>query len=90
MDYRRQRDDVLEDLRIDYPDVPAAPFIEALKRLDTLCRQTPDIHRVLHRSTRGRQSFSIPGGGDVVFEYTGDGARVWLPDTAGFGWTCPA
>ena len=84
MDYRSQRDDVLEDIRIDYPDVPAPPLVEALK-LDKLCHATPDIHRVLHRSTRGRQSFTLPADEDAEFDR--DNARVWVPD---IGWTRPA
>jgi hypothetical protein len=54
-DYRQHRDDVLEDIRLDYPDVPAAPVVEALKRLDQLCNTRSDIHAVLDRSSRGRR-----------------------------------
>lgn len=61
-----------------YANTLGAPLVEALKRLDKLCDQTPDIHRVLHRSTRGRQSFTVPADEDAEFDR--DNARVWVPD----------
>jgi hypothetical protein len=81
VDYQRQRDAVLDDLRIDYPDVPTAPLVEALKRLDKVCHATPDIHRVLHRSTRGRQSFTVPA--DEDGELDRDNARCGCPTSVG-------
>ena len=86
----RQRQEVIQDIRIDHPDVPEGALVATLKQLDVLCGQRGDIHAVKHRDTRGGSRSASPVAATSCSSTPATAPASGCPTSAGFGWTCPA